>query len=375
MTAKNSILVINNGSSSVKFQLFLQHAELPLLAKGQIYNLGNTPLFVATTETNSLEHPAVESESLSIDCTHETAMHFILHWLEEQKKNWQINAVVHRIVHGGLKFTNSLFITPETLTELEKLTPLAPLHQPHNLAAVKIISALMPNVMQIACFDTAFHAHHSSLFTEYALPEKMRDKGIRRYGFHGLSYEWIVHSLQLEAPQLAQGRIIAAHLGNGASLCAMNNGISIDTTMGMTALDGLPMGSRCGSLDPGAVIYMIRELGLSADEVESILYNESGLLGLSQWTNDMNLLQNSDEPEAQFALNYFCLRTAQFMGMMAVTLGGVDGIVFTGGIGEHSTFVRDKILQHLALLRPFATRIVPANEERMMAMHSISLLN
>jgi acetate kinase len=375
MTAKNSILVINNGSSSVKFQLFLQHAGLPLLAKGQIYNLGNAPLFVATKQTNSLEHCAIENESLSVDCTHEKAIHFIMDWIEAQKKNWRINAVVHRIVHGGLKFTNSLFITPEILTDLEKLTPLAPLHQPHNLAAVKIISALMPNVIQIACFDTAFHAHHSPLFTEYALPEKMRDKGIRRYGFHGLSYEWIVHSLQLEAPQLAQGRIIAAHLGNGASLCAMNNGISIDTTMGMTALDGLPMGSRCGSIDPGAVIYMIRELGLSADEVESILYNKSGLLGLSQWTNDMNLLQNSDEPAAQFALHYFCLRTAQFMGMMAVTLGGLDGIVFTGGIGEHSTVVRDKILQHLTLFRPFATRIVPANEERMMAMHSISLLN
>lgn len=373
--AKNSILVINNGSSSVKFQLFLQHEELPLLAKGQIYNLGAAPSFVATIETNSLEHSAVEKELLSTDCTHESAIHFIMQWIEAQKKNWGIKAVVHRIVHGGLKFTNSLRITPEILADLEKLTPLAPLHQPHNLAAVKIISTLMPNVMQIACFDTAFHAHHSPLFTEYALPEKIRDKGIRRYGFHGLSYEWIVHSLRLEEPKLAEGRIIAAHLGNGASLCAIKNGISIDTTMGMTALDGLPMGSRCGALDPGAVIYMIRELGLSADEVESILYNDSGLLGLSQWTNDVSLLQNSDAPAAQFALNYYCLKAAQFMGMMAVALGGVDGIVFTGGIGEHSTLVRDKILQQLTLFRPFATCIIPANEERMMAMHSIPLFN
>lgn len=192
--------------------------------------------------------------------------------------------------------------------------------------------------------------------------------------FHGLSYEWIAHALRQNKPTLAKGRIIAAHLGNGASLCAMSNGISIDTTMGMTALDGLPMGTRCGNIDPGAVIYMIRELGLSPEEAESILYHESGLKGLSNWTHDVRLLQESNEPEVRFALNYFCMKTVQLMGMMAVALGGVDGMVFTGGIGENSSLIRDKVLGHLAFLKPFESCVIPANEERVMAMHKLSIL-
>lgn len=372
--SKSTILVINTGSSSVKFQLFLQHPELPLLAKGQIYNLGVTPLFVATLETDGLHHRAIKQEILSAESTHEDAIHFILQWVDAQNQNWPIGLVAHRVVHGGFKFITSVRITEEVLAELWRFSDLAPLHQSHNLRAITIISEQLPDVLQVACFDTAFHASHKALFTEYALPQKLRAHGIRRYGFHGLSYEWIVHSLQMNDPELANGRIIAAHLGNGASLCAINNGISVDTTMGMTALDGLPMGSRCGNLDPGVVIYMIRELGLSTDEVESILYNESGLLGLSEWTNDVSLLQGSDKPRPQFALNYFCLRAAQLMGMMAVALGGIDGIVFTGGIGENSDFVRDNILSRLVFLQPFSTRIIPANEERIMAMHSIALI-
>jgi acetate kinase len=371
---KKSILVINTGSSSVKFQLFLQHPELPLLAKGQIANLGTHPFFVATTETDSLISSEVVEQEVPANCTHETAIGHILHWLKSQKQIGQISVVAHRVVHGASEFISSVLITPDVLCRLRTLIPLAPLHQAHSLAAIKMTSTLMPDVMQIACFDTAFHAHHEPLFSEYALPRKMRDKGIRRYGFHGLSYEWIVYSLRQSEPQLASGRIIAAHLGNGASLCAIDNGLSIDTTMGMTAIDGLPMGSRCGALDPGVVIYMLRELGLSADEIESMLYKESGLLGLSEWTNDVSLLQHSEEPKAQFAFNYFCLRVAQFMGMMAAALGGVDGIVFTGGIGEHSEVGRDKIVHRLAFLKPFEIRIIPANEERIMAMHSISLM-
>jgi acetate kinase len=371
---KNIILVINTGSSSVKFQLFLQHPNLPLLAKGQICNLGNSPLFIVTMETNDPQHRTVKQGPLLDKNTHEEAIHSILHWIEAQNQHWHISLVAHRVVHGGLKFTTSVKITEDVLSELWAFSALAPLHQSHNLRAIIIISEQRPDVLQVACFDTAFHAHHDALFTEYALPQKLRDHGIRRYGFHGLSYEWIVHSMRHNEPKLAEGRIIAAHLGNGASLCAIDNGVSIDTTMGMTALDGLPMGSRCGNLDPGAVIYMIRELGLSADEVESILYSESGLLGLSEWTNDVSLLQGSDKPKARFALNYFCLRTAQLMGMMAVALGGIDCIVFTGGIGENSDFVRSNILNRLAFLQPFATRIIPANEERIMAMHSIALI-
>ena len=371
---KSIILVINTGSSSVKFQLFLQHPNLPLLAKGQIGNLGISPSFLVTMEAGDQEPHTVTQESLPDDSTHEKAIHTILQWIEAQNQNWHISLVAHRVVHGGLKFTSSVKITDEVLAELWTFSALAPLHQSHNLKAITIISEQRPDALQIACFDTAFHASHKALFTEYALPQKIRDQGIRRYGFHGLSYEWIIHSLRQNEPELANGRIIAAHLGNGASLCAIDHGVSIDTTMGMTALDGLPMGTRCGNLDPGVVIYMIRELGLSTDEVESILYNESGLLGLSEWTNNVSLLQGSDNPKARFALHYFCLRTAQLMGMMAVALGGIDCIVFTGGIGENSDFVRDNIVNRLAFLQPFATRIIPANEERIMAMHSIALI-
>ncbi|MCW8399414.1 acetate/propionate family kinase [Legionella sp. PATHC038] len=368
------ILVINAGSSSVKFQVFSKEPALPLLARGKIYDLGGTPSFTAVDETQGSQDKQSNKIELPSDYTHENAMRFILHWIEKQNQSWQISTVAHRMVHGGKRFTTSVRITSDVMTQMQTLRPLAPLHQEHNLAAIEMIKALRPEIMQIACFDTAFHAHHEPLFTEYALPQTLRDRGIRRYGFHGLSYEWIAHALRQNEPVLAKGRIIAAHLGNGASLCAMHHGISVDTTMGMTALDGLPMGTRCGNLDPGAVIYMMRELHLSPEEIESILYHESGLKGLSHWTHDVSLLQNSKDHDAQFALNYFCMRAAQLMGMMAVALGGVDGIVFTGGIGENSSFIRDIILSHLAFLRPFELCIIPTNEERIMAMHTLSLL-
>jgi acetate kinase len=291
-TAKSIILVINTGSSSVKFQLFLQDPNLPLLAKGQIGNLGIFPSFRVTMKPSDQEPHTVTQESLPDDSTHEKAIHTILQWIEAQNQNWHISLVAHRVVHGGLKFTSSVKITDEVLAELWTFSALAPLHQSHNLKAITIISEQRPDVMQIACFDTAFHTNHKALFTEYALPQKIRDQGIRRYGFHGLSYEWVVHSLRQNEPELANGRIIAAHLGNGASLCAIDHGVSIDTTM----------------------------------------------------------------------------------GMMAVALGGIDCIVFTGGIGENSDFVRDNIVNRLAFLQPFATRIIPANEERIMAMHSIALI-
>lgn len=371
---KDSILVINTGSSSVKFQVFSRKPSLELLAHGKISDLGSSPLFTAVNERQGLAGNQAKEIELPADYDHEKALHFILHWIEAQNQHWQVDIVTHRIVHGGTRYTSSVIITPEVMTYLRDLCPLAPLHQPHNLSAIDIFSALKPDLIQIACFDTAFHAKHDPLFTEYALPQTIRDKGVRRYGFHGLSYEWIAHFLRRNEPDLARGRIIAAHLGNGASLCAMDNGISIDTTIGMTALDGLPMGTRCGALDPGAVIYMNRELNLSPDDAESILYNQSGLLGLSDWTHDVRLLQESNKPKARFALDFFCMRTAQLVGMMAVSLGGVDGIVFTGGIGENSSFIRDTILCHLEFLRPFEVHVIKANEERMMAMHTVSAL-
>ncbi|OCH98289.1 acetate kinase [Legionella jamestowniensis] len=374
MTAKTreSILVINTGSSSVKFQLFLKSSQLNLLAKGQVSRLGDIPEF--SVKAGEDRNEVIDKKNLPANTTHEDALRFILDWIESCNEFWQVRAVTHRVVHGGLEFQRSVLVTSQVLERLWKLCPLAPLHQPHNLTAIKIVAALKPDIPQVACFDTAFHINHQPLFTEYALPLKLRQQGIRRYGFHGLSYEWIVHVLRHSAKGLVSGRIIAAHLGNGASLCAIDNGVSIDTTMGMTALDGLPMGTRCGNLDPGAVIYMLRDLSLSVDEAEAILYQESGLLGLSNWTNDVSLLQNSDDPNAQFALDYFCLKTSQLMGTMAVALGGVDGIIFTGGIGENSSRVREAILKRLEFLKPFETHVIPTNEERIMALHTLSIL-
>jgi acetate kinase len=368
--AKQSILAVNTGSSSVKFQLFADASDLTLLAKGEVENIGSTPVFSATDEqTQRTEH-----KTLPASCTYESALQCILDWTGYEIGNWQVTSVVHRIVHGGSTFRKSVMVTPDVMEKMKALSPFAPYHQPHNLAGIEIISKIKSEMPQIACFDTAFHSARDHLFTEYALPKKRRDQGIRRYGFHGLSYEWISHTLRRDEPALAAGRVIAAHLGSGASVCGMLNGTSIDTSMGLTALEGLPMGSRCGNLDPGALIYMIRNLGLSAEDAETMLYSESGLLGLSGLSGDVKVLQDSDKPEAQFALDYFSLRTAQFIGEMAVALGGVDGIVFTGGIGENSPIVRDKILARLAFLKPYAVHVIPANEERMMAMHAQACL-
>jgi acetate kinase len=365
----DTILVLNAGSSSVKFSLFQRDKDLTQLAHGKITDIGTSPLFKATQD----ETGAAATPSLPANASHEEAVRAILDWINGHKDGWRITAVAHRIVHGGAEFTVPVRITSDVFHKLKQLCPLAPLHQPHNLLAVGIADRLLPHVPQIGCFDTAFHAGRDPLFNVYALPQKLADKGIRRYGFHGLSYEWIAHVLKQKHLTLAQGHVIAAHLGNGASLCAMKNGKSIDTTMGMTALDGLPMGTRSGALDPGVVIYMIRDLGIAPDETEHIFYEESGLKGLSGMTNDVKTLLASKDPKAKFALDYFSLKVAQQMAMMAVALGGVDGIVFTGGIGENAASIREAVLSRLSCLGQPQTLVIPANEERMMAMHTLSL--
>jgi acetate kinase len=367
-----SILVINAGSSSVKFQVFAYQEDLPLLAHGKVYNLGTAPQFTACNQART---EMTFQQTLAKESNHEQALKIILDWLKQPEQHFQLHAVAHRVVHGGVWFKESVLIQDDVMTKLKSLNALAPLHQPHNLAAIEIIQRIDPALPQIACFDTAFHSTHHALFTEYALPAHLRQRGIRRYGFHGLSFEWIAHCLQEQHPNLASGRVIAAHLGNGASLCAMHQSISVDTTMGLTALDGLPMGTRSGSLDPGAIIYMIRELGMSPGDVEDVLYNQSGLLGLSGLSNDVKYLQEHLNDETQFALDFFSLKTAQFMGMMAIALGGIDAIIFTGGIGENSVMVRDKILERVECLKPFQTLVIPANEEKMMAIHTLALLN
>lgn len=359
-----ALLTLNAGSSSLKFRLFGLTGDLPFLAGGKISGIGSTPQFEAHISEDSRDDlcdlPA------GIDAA--WALSFILSWLKNHTARWPLAACAHRIVHGGPDIDCAQELNPARLDSLRALIPLAPLHQPHNLAAVTTLWQLHPGLRQFGCFDTAFHAHHDALRTALALPADIRASGVRRYGFHGLSYAWIAHRLAEDLPHLAKGRVIAAHLGNGASLCAMKDGRSIDTTMGMTALDGLPMGTRCGSLDPGAILYMQEALELGPAAIENILYNQSGLKGLSGVSNDVEILLKSDDPQAAFALDYFALKAAQHIAAMAVSIGGIDAIVLTGGIGEKARPVRDKILDHLDFLRPFETHIIPTNEERFMAL-------
>lgn len=370
----DTLLVLNAGSSSVKFQLF-DDSSLGLLAKGEVAHLGGQPTFTAQTLATQETHV----QALQPQATQELAISSIVRFVEARDNTWRLKAVVHRIVHGGELYVRPVLITPHVLADLEKLSSLAPLHQPHNLAAIDIIDGLLKAggsapMPQVACFDTAFHAGHAPLFTSFALGAELRDLGIRRYGFHGLSYEWIARVLATDYPELSAKRVVAAHLGSGASLCAMTGGKSIDTTMSLTALDGLAMGTRCGALDPGAVIYMLRDLGMDVGEVEQALYNRSGLLGLSGISNDVEVLLKSADPRAVFALDYFALKVAQYAAMMAVSLGGLDAVVFTGGIGEHAPSVRDAVMARLAFGGDVRVLVIPANEERLMAVEAKALL-
>ncbi|EGF90027.1 acetate kinase [Asticcacaulis biprosthecium C19] len=355
----DALLTLNAGSSSLKFRLFGLQDGLPVLGGGKITGIGGNPALRLAGET--------DDRPLSRDMDMPDAVAFMLEWLEGHA-GCHISAAAHRIVHGGPNLDQCVQLDPSTLDVLKTLIPLAPLHQPHNLAAVDALAESHPGLAQFGCFDTAFHAHRERVATAFALPAHIRDKGVRRYGFHGLSYAWIARRLAIDHPELHGGRVVVAHLGNGASLCAMANGRSVDTTMGLTALDGLPMGTRCGALDPGAVLYMQRELGLSLDDVERLLYQDSGLKGLSGISNDVRDLLESSSPDAIFALDYFARKTAQQIAAMAVSLGGLDGLVFTGGIGENATPVRERILAALAWLPPFRTLVIPADEERAMAL-------
>jgi len=362
---KNALLTLNAGSSSLKFRVFELTEGLPNLPGGKISNIGGRPYL-------SLEG-ATQDRPLPDGMDMEGAVAFVLDWIDDQA-GCHVMAAAHRIVHGGPEVDHTVELDQDKLAYLKTLIPLAPLHQPRNLAAVDALARKHPGIRQFGCFDTAFHAHRDMLATEFALPATIRRQGVRRYGFHGLSYAWIAHRLKQDFPLLFAGRVVAAHLGNGSSLCAMKGGRSVDTTMGLTALDGLPMGTRCGALDPGAVLYMQRTLGLSLDDVERLLYEDSGLKGLSGISNDVKTLLGSTAPEASFALNYLVRKTAQNIAGMAVTLGGLDGLIFTGGIGENAAPIREKIVTALSWLPPFDVQVISANEERAMAMDVAALL-
>src|SRR5262249_32370027 len=315
-------------------------------------------------------------------------------WLRSQYRGARVLGVGHRVVHGGAHFSGPAILTQKVLAQLRELVPLAPLHQPHNLAAIEAVFERMPQVPQVACFDTSFHRGHDPVVDVIPLPNEIRNGGVPRYRFHRLSYEYIASVLPEVAPEIAKAKVIVAHLGSGASLCALNNGKSVDTTMGFTAVEGLCMGTRPGSIDPGAVLYLFQNLGLPAKEVETILYKKSGLIGLSGISNDMRDLLGREEPEAKLAVDYFVYRAAKEIGALTAVLGGVDAIVFTAGIGENSPEIRRRICAASAWLgieldernnSKKATRIstaaskvsvwvIPTNEELMIARHTGELL-
>ncbi|WP_374572036.1 acetate/propionate family kinase [Phenylobacterium sp.] len=342
----DAVLTLNAGSSSLKFSIFeWSDGALRRTADGQIEGIGVAPHFVARAEDGAV---AERRWASGAGLSHEELLGELLDWAQSHLGGDRLAAAGHRIVHGGSEFAAPARLDPATIAKLEALTPLAPLHQPHNLAAVRAVAALRPDIAQVGCFDTAFHRGHAPEVDRFGLPREWEAKGVKRYGFHGLSYEFIVGRMRELAPELVEGRLVAAHLGAGASLCAIAGGRSVDTTMGFTALDGLVMATRCGALDPGAVLYLAQTL--TPGEIETVLYKRSGLLGVSQVSSDMRELLASDDPRAGEAVDLFVFRIVREIGALAASMGGLDGIVFTAGIGEHSPEIRARVCARLQWL-------------------------
>jgi len=386
------ILVVNAGSSSVKFQVFAAHTTGPRrLLKGQMDGIGTKPRLraEAADKTKLIDQTYAPEQLKDVPAALQTAGT----WLRETQK-LEPAAIGHRVVHGGPEYNRPTLIDKDVLSRLEQYAPLAPLHQPNNLAPIRVLLQQMPGIPQVACFDTAFHRNHDALADHYAIPQRFYDEGVRRYGFHGLSYEYIASRLPEVAPAIADGRVIVAHLGSGASMCALSGGRSVESTMGFTALDGLPMGTRPGQLDPGVVLYLIDQKKMSAAEVQKLLYNECGLKGLSGVSNDVRELEASKDPKAAFALDYFVYRVGLWSGTLAAALGGLDAFVFTAGIGENSPSMRARIAakltwlgcelddgankQNASLVSTPKSRVpiyvVPTDEELMIAKHTLSAI-
>jgi acetate kinase len=387
----DAILVLNAGSSSLKFETFLLHGQaLDRVAAGIVEELDGRPRFHATRADGG----ALGEQSWERPIGHDGALDFLLGWLEKQPDAPRVAAVGHRVVHGGREFTAPVRITPDVVAALEALVPLAPLHQPGNVSAIKTMATQHPSLPQVACFDTAFHAGQPALAREFAVPRALGDAGVRRYGFHGLSYEYIASVLPEYDPGAASGRTVVLHLGNGASMCALAGGRSVATTMGFTALDGLVMGTRCGSIDPGVLLYLMDEHGMDARALERLLYKESGLLGVSTLSSDMRELLASSDPRAREAVELFCYRIVRELGSLAAALGGLDAVVFTAGIGEHAAPVRAAVCRDSAWLgveldaaanaaggpristpaSRVAVWVIPTDEELMIARHTRALL-
>ncbi len=390
-----AVLVLNAGSSSLKFALFSIEptlAESPALW-GQIEGIGASPALSARNASGERF-----TESIAVtggqSAQHSESLNHLLGWLSAHNPTLVIVAAGHRVVHGGERYSAPVRLDADILAELDCFVPLAPLHQPHNLRAVRAIAKLMPEVPQVACFDTAFHRTQTPLAQAFALPRSLSAEGIKRYGFHGLSYDYVARQLPEVLGDAAKGAVVIAHLGNGASMCALRDGRSVASTMGFTAVEGLMMGTRTGSLDPGVLLYLMDQKGMDSAALTRLLYKESGLLGVSGISQDMRTLLASDAPEAAEAVDLFCYRIARELGSLAAAAGGLDALVFTGGIGEHAAPVRARVAQYSNWLglklddtaneqarvridapdSRVAVAVVPTNEEAMIARYTVELI-
>ncbi len=389
-----SILVVNAGSSSIKFQLFEVGAcdQLERRFKGQIEGIGTHPRLLArntkgeTLVDETWPGPEVSNASAALDK--------VIAFLRRQIGGSLPTAVGHRVVHGGPDYNDPIIITDDVVDRLERFVPLAPLHQPNNLAPIRTILERQPRLLQVACFDTAFHRGHPEVADRFAIPEPLYAEGVRRYGFHGLSYEYIARRLGEVAPEIAKGRVVVAHLGSGASMCALSAGMSLESTMGFTALDGLPMGTRPGQLDAGVVLYLMSEKRMTAKAIERFLYYDCGLKGISGISNDVRELLASEDSRAKLALECFIYRIALFTGMLAAAMGGIDAFVFTAGIGENAPAIRAAVMERLSWLglelaseanakgeqmisrkrSRVACYVIPTDEELMIASHTLQAL-
>ena len=386
------ILILNAGSSSIKFALFpagQRPTRQDLVCEGAYEGLGHRVRFTAKDGAGN----RLIDEELPETTTHEEVVAALLRWLDARFPDRELVAAGHRVVHGGMRYAGPVRIDADVIAELTRLVPLAPLHQPHHLSAIAALAKLHRRLPQVACFDTSFHRSQTELATWYALPRNLTDEGIRRYGFHGLSYEYIAGVLPELMGEGARGRVVVAHLGSGASMCAIQEGRSVATTMGFTALDGLPMSRRCGDLDPGVVLYLTQEKGMSADAVSELLYQSSGLLGVSGVSDDMKALLASEQPHAAEAVGLFVYRIGRELGSLVAALGGLDALVFTAGIGEHAPEIRRRVCRDASWLgldldeaankaggpriTTAASRtsawVIPTDEDLMIARHTWSL--
>jgi acetate kinase len=388
-----AIAVLNAGSSSLKFSVFAQSdGDLELIARGQAEGLSTAPRFVAKDGAGKLLNEKSWGEGTKLG--HDGALDHLVACLRAEFAEHRLVGVGHRVVHGGTEYTRPVRVDATILAALEKYIPLAPLHQPHNLAPIRALLERSPQLPQVACFDTSFHGGAPAVSQAFALPKAITDRGVRRYGFHGLSYEYIAHVLPQHDERAAQGKTVVLHLGNGSSMCAIAGGHSVASTMGFTAADGLPMGTRCGNLDPGVILYLMDELKMDARAIEKLIYQQSGLLGMSGISSDMRTLEASAAPEARAAVDVFVYRIGRELGSLTAALGGLDAIVFTAGIGENSRSLRERVCRDAAWLgveldtaangrngpriSTAGSRVsawaIPTNEELMIARHTRQLL-